>query len=565
MRRFRSEGSSAANYSPVPVNENHLSISKDQSTISTSNRNLKRSKAMAKKRKRRSSRKRDAKGHFVSAKRRTKRRKAPKSRTKRKYALGSRGRRGKRRRRVKTHTRKVGKRRVRVRSHLSHEEKPKRRRRRRARKVQEEATMPRRRRRRAKKAVTRRRRRRHVAENPVRRRRRRRHSAMANPRKRRRRRAKGRKLSTKALCRRPSRRRPRYVYTRRSKASKRRKSYARRPKKLTAGPEYIGAEYGLENPLSGGEMLLAGITGTLGYVLTDILDRFLANSELATTGSSSIASGQTAMDTPVAVLTKPGIWRVLAQAGAAAVPFVGAYWAKEPMLRAGLQGLGLGALIHLGGQVVEHYVIAMIAGGQPAPTGGTPSTGLLVTLNQLYAPEIVADNLSDQVTTGTAGTLTAINGAGTGILTPGTINGIPSRGIGRVLKTVSKGHQVPRALGACGDPPSGSGWSNSNTGDSDGCGSETPWTPPPPSSVTPPQPPSTSSGRGPADPSGDGGTPTPSPSPIWSGPVPYGGGNGTNPPSGIPPMNGGNYNPNGNPTPLAGLGTLPLNQMFPDD
>jgi hypothetical protein len=526
---------------------------------------------MAKKRKRRSSRKRDAKGHFVSAKRRTKRRKAPKSRTKRKYALGSRGRRGKRRRRVKTHTRKVGKRRVRVRSHLSHEEKPKRRRRRRARKVQEEVTMPRRRRRRAKKAVTRRRRRRHVAENPVRRRRRRRHSVMANPRKRRRRRAKGRKLSTKALCRRPSRRRPRYVYTRKAKATAgRRRKYSRKKKSVDTTNYYPhGMEYGLENPLSGGEMLLAGITGTLGYVLTDILDRLLANSELATTGSSSIASGQTAMDTPVAVLTKPGIWRVLAQAGAAAVPFVGAYWAKEPMLRAGLQGLGLGALIHLGGQVVEHYVIAMIAGGQPAPTGGTPSTGLLVTLNQLYAPEIVADNLSDQVTTGTAGTLTAINGAGTGILTPGTINGIPSRGIGRVLKTVSKGHQVPRALGACGDPPSGSVRSNSNTGDSDGCGSETPWTPPPPSSVTLPQPPSTSSGRGPADSSGDGGTPAPSPSPTpWSGPVPYGGGNGTNPGGAIPPMNGGGngvYNPNGNPTPLAGLGSLPLNQMFPDD
>ena len=137
----------------------------------------------------------------------------------------------------------------------------------------------------------------------------------------------------------------------------------------------------MENPLSGGELGLAFVTGTVGFVLTDMLDRWLAAKELSGTpavGTTAAAVPGTALATTgsftavrrLAALTKPGIWRILAQAGAAAVPLAGAYWVKQPMGRAALQGAGLGALIHLGSSLVTHFVIAKWAGGS-APAAGS--------------------------------------------------------------------------------------------------------------------------------------------------------------------------------------------------
>jgi hypothetical protein len=454
--------------------------------------------------KRKVKRKRDAKGHFIKAKSRMKRKRpaaarkrtrttkrrarraAPRSRKRTrtvrvKGALGRKNGRFVRRRRhaVKGHTRKAGRGRPRrrIKRHLSYEAaakaktNPRRRRKRRA--AREEEEMPRRRRRRAK-AATPRRRRRAVRENPVRRRRRRRHAAetpvrrrrrrnaVANPRRRRR----HRKVLASTFCRRRAKsKRPRTRYvtvssTRRRRKHSRRKSSSRRTPRShrlpahvpSGGPEYIGAEF-MENPLSGGELALAVGTAAAGYILTDILDRYLANSELATAGSSSLASGATPLSATMAGLTKPGIWRILAQAGAGAIPLAAAYYVKEPMGRAALQGFGLGALVHLLGQVVEHYVIAKYLGSS-TPTAGT----LTATLNNLYGAEIIADNASDLATTGTAGTLVTASGST-------TIMGLP-RGVGR---SVPRAHQVPRALaapatgvGACGSNNNSMGNCNTN-------------------------------------------------------------------------------------------------------
>ena len=234
----------------------------------------------------------------------------------------------------------------------------------------------------------------------------------------------------------PRRRGSKYVCRKSPKRSKRRKSSARRRRTthrrvMTAGPEYIGAAEFLENPLSGGELLLAGITATVGYALTDFLDRWLAAKEL-TSGGTAVMSGQAGLTPGMASLSKPGIWRILAQAGAAAVPFLGAYYVHEPKGRAALQGAGLGALIHLGGQLVQHFVIAKLVAGS-APAAG----GMMATVNGWYTPELIADNASDMATTGTAGTLIA---ASTGVAATGSI-GLAPRGAPRA-------HMVPRALGA---------------------------------------------------------------------------------------------------------------------
>jgi hypothetical protein len=285
----------------------------------------------------------------------------------------------------------------------------------------------------------------------------------------------------------------------------------------------------MENPMSGGELLLAAATGTLGFVASDLLDRWLAAKELST-GGSSLATGQTGLTPGMASLTKPGIMRILAQLGAAAVPFAGAYWVKEPMGRAALQGAGLGMIFHLGGQLFQHYVIAKWVGGS-APAAGS----LAATINGYYTPELTADNLSDQATTGTAGTLIA---ASTGTAATGAISG--------VLRGVGAAHLAPRALaapatgkvGACGPCAGGGGltaaaFPNDNGGDGD-C-------------VTPVAIPPTSS----------------QPQQPLS---PYGGGNGASP---LPPMNGGGNGVYVPPTSqpggaLQGLGSIGLNQMFPD-
>ena len=433
-------------------------------------------------------RKRDRKGHFVKktrvkrkrpAARRVKRRKtaaAPKKRRRArkvaaprkvrrrarragpkkirrvKRALGRRpsGQFVKRRRhRVKGHVRKITRtRKRRIASHLSYETaapNPRRRRRRArraAREVMEETPMPRRRRRRAKKASAPRRRRRAAArENPVKRRRRRR-VASENPRRRRRR---SRKMLASKFCRtrskskrprtryvtvsRPRTRRRRKVTHRRRKASHRRtpKSHRLPPHMVSGGPEYIGAEYAMENPLSGGELLLAGATASLGYVITDMLDRWLAYKELGPNGTGLSSGNTTGIVSANIALTKPGIWRVLAQAGAAAVPFAAAYYVHQPMGRAALQGAGIGALVHLGQQLLTHFVIAKWVGGS-APAAGS----MAASVSGWYAGELQADNASDFATTGTNGTL---------VNAQGSVAGTP-RGL-----AAPRAYQVPRALG----------------------------------------------------------------------------------------------------------------------
>ncbi len=108
-------------------------------------------------------------------------------------------------------------------------------------------------------------------------------------------------------------------------------------------------EYALENPLSGGELALAFVAGSVGYLLSDVLDRYLA--------TSSEAAQQAKISNADAVNTPPGIMRVLAQAGVAALPLIGAYFVRSPMARASLQGAGLGSLFHLGGQLFKSYMI----------------------------------------------------------------------------------------------------------------------------------------------------------------------------------------------------------------
>lgn len=365
---------------------------------------------MAKKKRGLAGRKRDAKGRLLP--RASKKRAASKRRVKRaKSAAGLKVRRGftrkapagskkKRvrvkprtsRHRVKQHTRRIGRKKVtRVRGHMSWEAGKRRRRRKSRRSVAEEVAM-------ALEA--------HKKKSRRRRKARRHHASAAEPRKRRRTRRRGRartakvRVSRKVRGRRRSttvrvsaRKRPRakkVTLTRRRRGRKvkrdvyvsearrrrrrarrhhaaaprrrRRRSYAAAPRRRryrrrsrSMHTFYENPIMGLgggglmENPLSGGELALAFITGTIGFAATDLLDRYMATRS-ATDASSAAA----------AIAMAPDWTRIAAQGAAAVVPLGLAYLVKHPMARATVQGFGLGAGFHLLGQIVKTIVLAKV-------------------------------------------------------------------------------------------------------------------------------------------------------------------------------------------------------------
>jgi hypothetical protein len=404
-----------------------LSGTESKSKLSTRSRSKTRLN-MAKSRKRKVRRARDAHGHFLKKKPRSNPRKRTKSKRKHarrhvvrvKRALGrkkSTGRFTRRaKHRVKAHRRTVKGRRVLVRAHSSYEAAAKKRRRARRAREEEEKAMkenPRRRRRR-RTGKAKRRHHRAVMENPrkkkrrspkrrrraVRRSRRRTATAVMPAVVRRRTRKGGRRISPATVKvviaglgrggkkRRSSKRRS---SSKRRKGVSKRKSHRRHSRRGYTPPSHqLTAEagffenplggYALENPLGGGEILLAAVTGTLGYAMADFLDRYMAVTQFTATPPT----GGTAWPStsPAPTDSQPGVMRILAQAALAAAPLAGAYFvpANHGYAKAALQGIGLGALFHLGGQLITQYLIAPFASG----------SGPLASLQPYYQNEIQA-------------------------------------------------------------------------------------------------------------------------------------------------------------------------------
>lgn len=184
---------------------------------------------------------------------------------------------------------------------------------------------------------------------------------------------------------------------RRSSARKRkgskRKSSRRTPKSHRLGMEgmYANPVYGglagpysyeawddeegylYENPLSGGELGLAFVTGGLGIAVANVLSRYVSDKTKAA-GVSTVD----AINGPV------GIWAALSQVGLTAAGLGGAYFVKQPMARAALQGFSLGVGLHLVGQVIKGYVFAKALKGNSFIQGLFGSE--IASANALAAP-----------------------------------------------------------------------------------------------------------------------------------------------------------------------------------
>ncbi len=181
-------------------------------------------------------------------------------------------------------------------------------------------------------------------------------------------------------------------------------------------------EYALENPLSGGELALAFVTGGIGFAVTDLLDRYIATAATPAAGT---------VPNIVAIDAAPGITRILAQAGLTALPFIGAYFVKKPMGRAALQGFGLGAGIHLVGQLIKSYVMAKALANN--------ATG-----QRLYAEAIAANEAQAAGATGYTGATGAAALAAYQALAPAAgVSGLPF-GLGATMGP--QRHVVPQHM-----------------------------------------------------------------------------------------------------------------------
>jgi hypothetical protein len=105
--------------------------------------------------------------------------------------------------------------------------------------------------------------------------------------------------------------------------------------------------YAMENPLSGVEIFVGGLTGLLGFGVADVLDRYLATHALGgTTGAYTdtppTSGTYNGLYNATAVIAPMGWLRWGVGLGLTAVPLVAARWVKAPVGRSALQFFGFG-------------------------------------------------------------------------------------------------------------------------------------------------------------------------------------------------------------------------------
>lgn len=113
------------------------------------------------------------------------------------------------------------------------------------------------------------------------------------------------------------------------------------------------------------ELGVAFVTGGVGYVLADGLDRFLATydpagKELPKDKFTSNGAGTLANTLNVA--SRPGLLRIGVSIGAVAVPAVGAAFVRHPLAKASLEGATIGAGISLFKMAWNNFLMPLLIG-----------------------------------------------------------------------------------------------------------------------------------------------------------------------------------------------------------
>jgi len=193
---------------------------------------------------------------------------------------------------------------------------------------------------------------------------------------------------------------------RRSHASARRRQarygYTPASRQLTA------ESYALSNPLSGGELVLVAITGSIGYGLADFIGRYMETTPVPSGSPANTVPAGATVANDEATIGWPTWQTMAAQFGVAAVPMIASGFVDSPWGRAALQGLGLGAGAALFGGLFRNAMASLI---------GSTTLG-----QQLYLAEYEAQNAQSLSGAGATATVTA----------PVGMQGLP-RGVGRVI------------------------------------------------------------------------------------------------------------------------------------
>jgi hypothetical protein len=159
------------------------------------------------------------------------------------------------------------------------------------------------------------------------------------------------------------------------KASKRGKGRGKGKKKGKGkgrGSRARETGYAMENPLSGVEIFVGGLTGLLGFGVADVLDRYLATHALGgTTGAYTdtppTSGTYSGLYNASAVIAPMGLLRWGVGLGLTAVPLVAARWVKAPVGRSALQFFGFGVgfrVVGKGLQTLFAYVFRNASFGQ---------------------------------------------------------------------------------------------------------------------------------------------------------------------------------------------------------
>lgn len=113
-------------------------------------------------------------------------------------------------------------------------------------------------------------------------------------------------------------------------------------------------------------MAVAVISGGLGFVLADGLDRFLATYDPSSTEEKPkdkfTSDGAGTLANTLNVASSPGLLRIGAGIGAAAIPAVAAMYVKNPLVRSSLEGAAVGAGISVFKSLWNNFLMPMFVG-----------------------------------------------------------------------------------------------------------------------------------------------------------------------------------------------------------
>jgi hypothetical protein len=254
----------------------------------------------------------------------------------------------------------------------------------------------------------------------------------------------------------------------RPRRSRRRRHYAKAPPMATAGG-----------------LVIAGIGAVVGYQATDVLDRYVATYSTTASPAPALPAGFTgtlAQYNAQVVAAKPGIWRVVSGLGMMVLGFGGGAIAPWAGLKMFMYGWGLGATAHLGGQLLNGYVLEpmFMTNGVPSATGA-----------RLYSAENAANTVIHPAAATTTASTTTSTTQGLGAPPTGLYSqrGTPIAALAAPRHTVQQA-RIPAALASRRGGRLGDVTLDLSSSPLETARQNPPITPPPAPPITPPAPPS---------------------------------------------------------------------------